>query len=126
MTAPAVGIHPMPPAQRIDVGDTIRFNTADVHAARDQADTAELVELVRWAYEEAETDPVLASDLGWMLTSLDLCRKTTDQQLRDDLNAIILSRPPYGTLGDRVAEAMLAATERLIERAWRDLDRGAL
>lgn len=34
MTAPAIGIHRMPPAQRIDVGDTTRLNTADVFAAR--------------------------------------------------------------------------------------------
>ena len=34
MTTPAVGIHPMPDPQRIDVGDTVQLNQADLFAAR--------------------------------------------------------------------------------------------
>jgi hypothetical protein len=86
--------------------------------------TARLRALYIEMAEAAKDNPPLGDDLAWFVHVADVLRdESIDPQLRSDLHAVLLSKPPIGKAGDRFAEVFLAYTRRLLAGrcpAWCD------
>ncbi|SCL17803.1 hypothetical protein GA0070616_1362 [Micromonospora nigra] len=74
-------------------------------------------ELLDWAREmldDPERDPAITADIRWVLALARDVEQVEDSQLHADLKEILGTPGPVGSLGDRVSEAVLRYTDRLM------------